>query len=74
MQRDTQGNLGGVMKRCYSYLRNGQWYLFTGYKVGNLVAEWIGQAQFDPQVIGYVEGCPPLPSEKLNRWGYEFRI
>ena len=34
--------------------------------MGNLVAEWIGQAQFDPQVIGYVEGVPPLPSENLT--------
>ena len=23
--------------------------LVTGYKVGDLVAEWVGQAQFDPQ-------------------------
>ncbi|MGK7941795.1 MAG: LamG-like jellyroll fold domain-containing protein [Crocosphaera sp.] len=65
LQRDNQGNMGGVLKRCYSYLQNGQWQLVTGYKVGNLVTEWIGQAQFDPQVIGYVEGVPPVPSENL---------
>ncbi len=67
LQRDSKGNMGGVLKRCYSYLQNGQWQLVTGYKVGNLVAEWIGQAQFDPQVIGYVEGAPPVPSENLNQ-------
>ncbi len=66
MQRDRDGNTTGVMKRCYSYLHKGRWYLYTGYKVGNLVAEWIGQAQFDPQVIGYVEGVAPLPSENLT--------
>lgn len=66
MQRDRDGNTSGVMKRCYSYLRKGRWYLYTGYKVGDLVAEWIGQAQFDPQVIGYVEGVAPLPSENLT--------
>ena len=66
MQRDRDGNTAGVMKRCYSYLRKGRWYLYTGYKVGNLVAEWIGQAQFDPQVTGYVEGVAPLPSENLT--------
>ncbi|MEQ9553056.1 MAG: LamG domain-containing protein [Coleofasciculus sp. G3-WIS-01] len=66
LQRDNQGNLGGVLKRCYSYLQNGQWCLVTGYKVGNLVTEWIGQAQFDPQVIGYIEGVPPVPSENLT--------
>ncbi len=66
LQRDNQGNMGGVLKRCYSYLQNGQWCLVTGYKVGNLVTEWIGQAQFDPQVIGYIEGVPPVPSENLT--------
>ncbi len=65
LQRDNQGNMGGVLKRCYSYLQNGQWCLVTGYKVGNLVTEWIGQAQFAPQVIGYIEGAPPIPSENL---------
>ncbi|GET43919.1 LamG domain-containing protein [Microseira wollei] len=66
LQRDNQGNVGGVLKRCYSYLQNGQWCLVTGYKVGNLVTEWIGQAQFAPQVIGYIEGAPPVPSENLT--------
>lgn len=66
LQRDSRGNMGGVLKRCYSYLQNGQWQLVTGYKVGNLVTEWIGQAQFDPQVIGYIEGVPPVPSENLT--------
>ena len=66
LQRDNQGNTWGVLKRCYSYLQNGQWNLATGYKVGNLVTEWIGQAQFDPQVIGYIEGVPPVPSENLT--------
>ncbi|MFB2980147.1 LamG-like jellyroll fold domain-containing protein [Microseira sp. BLCC-F43] len=66
LQRDNQGNMGGVLKRCYSYLQNNQWCLVTGYKVGNLVTEWIGQAQFAPQVIGYIEGAPPVPSENLT--------
>ncbi|MEQ9482512.1 LamG domain-containing protein [Coleofasciculus sp. F4-SAH-05] len=73
LQRDNQGNLGGVLKRCYSYLQNGQWCLVTGYKVGNLVTEWIGQAQFDPQVIGYIEGVPPVPSENLTDGNVSFR-
>lgn len=65
MYRDARGNLGGVLKRCYGYLIDGQWMLVTGYKVGNLVTEWIGQAQFDPQITGFVEGAPPIPSENL---------
>ena len=65
MQRDSNGNLEGILKRCYSHINSGEWQLTTGYKVGALVTEWMGQAQFDPQVIGYVEGAPPVPSENL---------
>jgi plasmid maintenance system killer protein len=72
MQYDAQGNLIGVMKRCYAYIRNGQWRLLTGYKVGDLELEWVGQAQYDPQLIGFIEGAPPVPSENLTvRDNYE---
>lgn len=64
-QRDNQGGLIGVMKRCYAYIRAGSWVLRAGYKVGNLVTSWVGQAQFDPQLIGYIEGAPPMPSENM---------
>jgi len=66
LQEDTRGNTFGVLKRAYSYLEGGFWHLFTGYKIGDLVSEWIGQAQFDPQVVGYLEGIPPVPSENMT--------
>ncbi|GAB4567704.1 MAG: hypothetical protein Tsb0020_20460 [Haliangiales bacterium] len=66
MQRTAEGEDIGVLKRAYAYTQNGEWNLFTGYKVGNLITEWISQAQFDPQVIGYVEGYPPVPSENMT--------
>ncbi|MGB1014843.1 MAG: LamG-like jellyroll fold domain-containing protein, partial [Nannocystaceae bacterium] len=66
LQEDEHGNTFGVLKRAYSYLQEGRWQLFTGYKVGNLRSEWIGQAQFDPQVVGYLEGIPPVPSENMT--------
>jgi hypothetical protein len=66
MQYDADGNLIGVHKRCYGYIKNGQWNLLTGYKVGNLVTEWVGQVQANPQIIGYIEGAPPVPSENLT--------
>jgi len=65
-QTDDAGNMTGVLKRCYGYIENGQWHLITGFKVGNLVTEWIGQVQFAPQIIGYVEGAPPVPSENIT--------
>ncbi|MFJ3788317.1 LamG-like jellyroll fold domain-containing protein [Kitasatospora sp. NPDC090091] len=66
MQYSAKGEAFGVLKRAYGYLREGRWHLVTGYKVGNLVSEWVGQVQFDPQLIGYVEGAPPVPSENLT--------
>ncbi|NEQ67038.1 MAG: hypothetical protein F6K21_16330 [Symploca sp. SIO2D2] len=66
LQYDADGNLTGVHKRCYSYIKDNQWHLFTGYKVGNLVTEWIGQVQANPEIIGYIEGAPPVPSENLT--------
>ncbi|HSG44004.1 MAG TPA: LamG-like jellyroll fold domain-containing protein [Anaerolineales bacterium] len=66
MQQDNQGNLIGVFKRCYSYIQDGKWQIITGYKVGDMVTEWIGQVQFAPQLIGFIEGAPPVPSENMT--------
>ncbi|MEX2980369.1 LamG-like jellyroll fold domain-containing protein [Streptomyces sp. C36] len=66
MQYTAKGEAFGVLKRAYGYLRDGRWHLVTGYKVGDLVSEWVSQVQFDPQLVGYVEGAPPVPSENLT--------
>ncbi|MFE2273327.1 LamG-like jellyroll fold domain-containing protein [Streptomyces lavendulae] len=66
LQFDAKGEALGVLKRCYGFVRDGRWHLVTGYKVGDLTTEWVGQAQFDPQLVGYVEGAPPVPSENLT--------
>ncbi|MEU1310553.1 LamG-like jellyroll fold domain-containing protein [Streptomyces cinnamoneus] len=66
MQYSAKGEASGVLKRAYGYLRDGRWHLVTGYKVGDLVSEWVSQVQFDPQLVGYVEGAPPVPSENLT--------
>ncbi|MGH7594862.1 MAG: LamG-like jellyroll fold domain-containing protein [bacterium] len=67
LQYDNQGNLIGVFKRCYGFVKDGDWQLITGFKVGDLATEWIGQVQFAPQLIGYIEGTPPVPSENLTQ-------
>lgn len=68
LQADTDGHAFGVMKRAYAFVRNGRWELHTGFKTGELTTTWVGQAQFDPQLIGYLEGAPPMPSENMV-WG-----
>ncbi|MFI1386417.1 LamG domain-containing protein [Embleya sp. NPDC020886] len=65
LQADTDGRMFGVMKRAYASIRDGAWTLTTGFKVGDLTTTWVGQAQFAPQLVGYLEGAPPVPSENL---------
>ncbi|MFE7812316.1 LamG domain-containing protein [Streptomyces sp. NPDC057433] len=65
LQTDHDGLRFGVMKRAYSCVQDGSWSLVTGYKVGDLTTTWVGQAQFAPQLVGYLEGAPPVPSENL---------
>lgn len=67
MQMDSRGELIGVFKRCYGFIQNNALNLLTGYKVGDLAVEWIGQVQFAPQLIGFIEGAPPVPSENLTQ-------
>ncbi|MGW2397388.1 LamG-like jellyroll fold domain-containing protein [Kitasatospora sp. NPDC001664] len=65
LQRGRDGVSRGVLKRAYAYLQDGSWNLITGYKLGDLATEWVGQVQFAPQLVGYIEGAPPVPSENL---------
>ena len=66
LETDANGNPTGEVKRCYGTTRDGQWQLVTGFKVGDARAEWVGQAQFNPQLMGFIEGAPPVPSENLT--------
>ncbi|MEW1552306.1 LamG domain-containing protein, partial [Streptomyces tsukubensis] len=66
LQYTPDGQAAGVLKRAYTHTTDGTWHLTTGYKVGDLITEWVSQVQFDPQLIGYIEGAPPVPSENLT--------
>ena len=66
VQHNDDGTLNGILKRCYSFIdADGIWNRMTGYKIGNLVSQWYSQAQFAPQVMGYLEGPPPVPGENF---------
>ena len=62
LQADATGQMIGVFKRCYAYVSGGKRRLVTGFKVGDIVTEWVGQAQFDPPFMGYIDGAPPVPA------------
>jgi hypothetical protein len=63
---DAYGTAFSVMKRGYAYVSGGTTQILVGYKVGDLQRVYIGQVQTKPQVIGYIEGTPPIPSENLT--------
>ncbi|MEM9670805.1 MAG: LamG-like jellyroll fold domain-containing protein [Pseudomonadota bacterium] len=68
LQTDEAGLLQGVMKRGYAYVNDkNACVLVTGFKVGDVAMDYIGQMQTRPQLHGYIEGAPPLPSENLTR-------
>ncbi len=67
MQYDSEQMMIGVFKRCYGFVRNEHWHLVTGYKVGDMLVEWVGQVQFAPELMGFIEGAPPVPSENLTQ-------
>ncbi len=66
LQTDAAGASIGIFKRCYALIRDGRWSLVTGFKVGDMITEWVGQVQTDPQLMGFIEGAPPVPSENLT--------
>lgn len=40
--------------------------LLTHKRIETLELLWIGNAQFAPTLLGYIEGAPPVPSENMN--------
>jgi len=63
---EASGALSGVMSRAYAAVRGGALSLTQDYEVGELLMQYVGQVQTKPNLIGYIEGAPPLPSENLT--------
>ena len=70
---DEEGNPRAVLKRFYAYLttdpatKKPVLNIESGFKVGDATLHFLGQAQSDPSLIGYIEGAPPVPGENLTR-------
>lgn len=72
LQRSATGGLVAVMKRCYGHLpfdadEESDVVLSAGVLVADLAVVHLGQTQTRPNVVGYLEGAPPLPSENLTQ-------
>lgn len=54
------------MRRGFLSTSPGRIDLISGKRVESLELVWIGNGQFEPTLLGYIEGPPPVPSENLT--------
>lgn len=55
-----------LMRRCLACVGDEGVRLYADRRVEELDLRWIGNAQFAPTLLGYIEGAPPVPSENLT--------
>jgi hypothetical protein len=63
------GAVGGqeaLMRRLYAYAQPTGVRVLADRRLEALEVRWIGNAQFAPTLLGYIEGPPPIPSENLT--------
>ncbi|MBE9028355.1 LamG domain-containing protein [filamentous cyanobacterium LEGE 11480] len=64
----TVGKDGSVMMRRFLAIpKSNGVELLAGKRIEQLELRWIGNGQFAPTLLGYIEGAPPIPSENLTR-------
>jgi hypothetical protein len=55
-----------IMRRFFAHPSPNGVTLLPDKRVEALELKWIGNAQFAPTLLGYIEGPPPVPSENLT--------
>ena len=65
-ETEWDGSPYGVLRRAY-FFANPVLGIATHYGLGEVGLTYIGQAQTNPTLLGYIEGAPPCPSENLSR-------
>ena len=56
-----------MMRRALIYTTlDGKVHALSEKRLEELDLRWIGNAQFQPTLLGYIEGAPPVPSENLT--------
>jgi len=69
--RDDEGIVKGTLERCYARISNETCSLYTNFIVGKLTSEFVQNVETKPQLIGYIEGAPPVPEENMTHPHYE---
>jgi hypothetical protein len=62
----ADGTQEAVMRRSLAFATGGQVGLVSDQRLEELLLQWVGNAQINPTLIGYIEGAPPVPSENLT--------
>ena len=63
---ELTGQKKAVMRRFFASPTAGGVHLFPEKRIENLKLIWVGNAQFAPTLLGYIEGAPPIPSENCT--------
>ena len=62
----TTGQKTALMRRLFAAPALNGVNLLPDKRIETLELKWIGNAQFAPTLLGYIEGPPPVPSENLT--------
>ncbi|MFY0539070.1 hypothetical protein [Nannocystis pusilla] len=65
-QRPGGTAMMALMRRAFAVETARGVRLFAEQRVEELDLRWVGNAQFQPTLLGYIEGPPPVPSENLT--------
>lgn len=55
-----------IMRRFFAYPTPNGVEMLPDKRIEALLLQWLGNAQFAPTLLGYIEGAPPVPSENLT--------
>lgn len=60
------GEKNAMLRRFIGYPTNNGIQLLSQQRIAELELLWIGNAQINPTLLGFIEGAPPVPSENLT--------
>ncbi|GAP94317.1 LamG-like jellyroll fold domain-containing protein [Leptolyngbya sp. NIES-2104] len=60
------GQKSAMLRRFFGTIVPGGVSLLSNQRIESLELHWVGNAQFKPTLLGYIEGAPPVPSENLT--------
>lgn len=66
MQTDRQGVIFTLLRRVFLFGTRNTVTVVPSCRIEELERRWLGNAQFAPTLLGYMEGAPPVPSENLT--------